>query len=303
MKKYKRRAFFEPEYHHLTNCLYEDTFNIDSDVDRLYELSGFDTFVENFNNGIISNKHKSNIFVKKDLKLNTLNSSIFKTKDCKKAHSINPVNIYCGVFEGGSFYNVGRINYTSDPYYIKISLKYEAISYQVLNNFNIDKLRYRDKKTIQNDISESRIKSTIYHELSHWLSDTLYNNHLTKLVTLSKELNKKDLLLLSNKNIDITYFEIDAQIHAIKNVKRLNDKKFKAKKWDDMTLTDLAYEYSVLKRIAMDLCSMYGKEVFEVWQKALVKRMNREKLLGKNMKDFIDVEYFLEESQKNRWRI
>jgi len=61
-----------------------------------------------------------------------------------------------------------------------------------------------------------------------------------------------------------------------------------------MTLTDIAFKYTSLKSIVRDLYIHYGKEILDIWQKNLIKRMAREKLLGKNMKHFFNIGELLE---------
>jgi hypothetical protein len=53
-----------------------------------------------------------------------------------------------------------------------------------------------------------------------------------------------------------------------------------------MTLLDVFNTYTSLYSIASSL-KRHGKDVLDLWQKTLLKRMAREKLLGKNMKAFV----------------
>jgi hypothetical protein len=58
------------------------------------------------------------------------------------------------------------------------------------------------------------------------------------------------------------------------------------KTWDEMTLADVFFKYNSLRYMGGQIYQNYGKEVGDIWQKLIVKRMVREKLLGKNMKKF-----------------
>jgi hypothetical protein len=91
----------------------------------------------------------------------------------------------------------------------------------------------------------------------------------------------------------MTYFEIDAQIHGIKQLKQS-----KKKEWDSRSLEDVILQYSLLKRIVDDIYGNYNKDILNIWLKDLVKRMHRENLLGKNMKLPIDLRRITENWHK-----
>ena len=135
---------------------------------------------------------------------------------------------------------------------------------------------------IKYEITEERIKSAISHELSHCISDSLYNNHIGRILKRADELNNADIVKMGKKNVNMTYFEIDAQIHAIKELKRKHKMK-----WDRLLLIDIFEMYTSLYFIASTLYKNYGQDILDIWQKMLLKRMIREKLLGKNMRNFV----------------
>jgi len=250
--------------------LTEKTFNINKDVDFIYNKF-FKKFIDDF--------QKNNI--KPPIKLyGKINSSELSSKDSKTAHKIYPIIIYCGVFNKGSFNNF-RKNEES----IFISLNKDAIEnidYKDMMNDNV-------KRSIENGITEHRVKATIYHELSHWISDAKYNSYLHNLVAKASNINENDpdidikikkIMSMGKSNVNLTHFEIDAIIHGIKQIKRS-----KKKEWDKMTLVDLAYYYPTLRTIAKILYNISPK-VYQLWIKGIVKRMDRENLLGQNMRNF-----------------
>jgi hypothetical protein len=271
----------EPQCDYMS-LLLEKTFNIQKDIDIIYDKF-FKKFIDAIKIGHILSDYRQYIESGKDVTFGLIDSTNLISKDCKKASILTPVKIQCGLYDKGSFYYLGSENF------IQISLSYSAIKYLFQNNFKITLLSKSEQKSIVNELTEERVKSTISHELSHWLSDTLHNKHMTNLFILAKELEQPELVLLKQKNVNMTYFEIDAQIHAIKNLKKLN-----LKNWNNMTLTDIAFKYTSLKSIVRDLYIHYGKEILDIWQKNLIKRMAREKLLGKNMKHFFNIGELLE---------
>jgi len=155
-------------------------------------------------------------------------------------------------------------------------------------NYDVVNILYRgdaitvNKRLFSKELNESNIKATIWHELSHWLNDTIHNRNITKLINVAANLKNSEVLLLNKPNINMTYFEIDALIHGIKGVKNI-----KSKIWDKMDLEDLFVECTSLAFIYNTIYSKHGQDVVNVWQKLLVKRMVREGLLGKNMKKLI----------------
>jgi len=256
------------------SILLEKTFDLDKDVDYIYKKV-FKEFVENFiQKKITFHKVKNNEII--------IKSNELKNEDSIKANNINPVDIHCKIFdESGSFYQPLKSK-------INIALGFYALQVYIDLNFNIEVLEKQfgknTLKQLENEITEHKVKSTIYHELSHWVSDSLHNRHAKNLIDLVKKYNNPELKLLGQKDVDLTYFEIDAQIHAIKNLK--NNKK---KEWDKLIFDDIFFLYPSLRTSAQEVHEKFGKEVLEIWEKNLLKRMNHEGLLGKNMKGFIDL--------------
>lgn len=133
------------------------------------------------------------------------------------------------------------------------------------------------------DLNASTIKSSIAHELSHWLNDSLHNEFLTRLIRIATENDNHDILKLKNLDVNLTYFELDAQIHNIKQLKRDN-----LKLWNTITLYKLISLSLSLTKIYDDIRKLYGDAIIRIWQTNLIKRMDREKLLGKKMTPFTE---------------
>ena len=115
----------------------------------------------------------------------------------------------------------------------------------------------------------------------HFVSDTLYDRHITNL--LDKNKTYKNYHLLKQKDVNMTYFEIDAQIHGIKELK-----KNMIKEWNRLSLEEIFRMYTALHDIAETLYNKYGEKVLTLWLKNLIMRMNRENILGKNMETGIE---------------
>ena len=241
--------------------LMEKTYNIDKDVDYIYN-NGFKKTIDDF----LKNNNLPSMRTYKKIKSNEL-----KSKDCKESNLSNPITILCGGFSN-SYYDYKNSN-------IYISLNMGAFKH--LNNKN---LSINDMRAIKNEISENRIKATIYHELSHWISDSINNSYLSNLFkrvnSTKDDFEATFIRNMGLRDVNMTYYEIDAQIRGIKQIKRTHKKE-----WDKMTLVDLFYKYSTLRQIGRTLYG-FNKNVYNYWMKDLIKRMNREGLLGNNMRDY-----------------
>ena len=136
--------------------------------------------------------------------------------------------------------------------------------------------------------------------------DVKYNNYLYKLIKRAYNIPsnrpnrvKKMIKILATgkSNTRVTTYEIDAQIHAIKQIKRLN-----TDKWDDLELVDLFFKYPVLRNIAMELINI-DYQIYVEWVKDIVKRLQRENLLGDNMKSIPSKKMIEEIEIKELFRI
>jgi hypothetical protein len=268
-----------------TSTILENTYNIDKDADYIYNK-----FFKDF---IIKFKKKS--ISKEDLgelsKIISIESSELRGEDCIKAHKINPITIYRNILDKG------QSRYNTEENYISLKINMDAFNLVINSGFDYKELKNKISpnkyKSLIEETTESRVTSTIHHELSHWLNDSLHGRNLKKLSDLATQLDDEDILKLKQKDVNLTHFEIDAQTHAIKNLK--NQKK---KIWDTMPIDDVFYGYTQLRWIAKDVLKKYGKDVLEIWEKNLLKRMHREGLLGKNMKGFISLDILTEKWEK-----
>ena len=252
--------------------LTEKTFRIDKDVDYIYK-GAFKSFIDLWKKKIVDRGFQQLIFHAALARRNYVywetDSSKLKGKECQAAHALNPVKILCGVTEDGASW------YRIDAKVIFVSFPTEVLRMMIMGQGPPERLQIAFEK----EVSEGKLKATIYHELSHWLNDTLHNYNISNIVNLAAELGRPELKLLGNKDVNMTHFEIDAQIHGIKAIKKIYKKE-----WDDLTINDVFNYYPSLRGIADNLKNQYGEDVFRIWYKLLLKRMWREKLLGKSMK-------------------
>lgn len=236
--------------------LTEELHNVDDDVDLLYNK---------FFKSDIDEIKRSGIITKNLFKKYKIDTSILKNPKSIKTHKLNPCEIL--INRGGNSYNPAK-------HIINLSINDGAVNYVIdghkgnLKNAVDD--TYDDlKDSLNNEFEEHKIKGSIHHELTHWIDDTLYNSHINKFIN-KNIIDKK----YNNTTVNTLPFEINAQIHAIKQIKNKNEDK-----WDNLTFGDLIKFSPALSNIYRTLSYDDKNE----WIKKLKKRMYREGLLGKKM--------------------
>lgn len=239
--------------------LYEKLTEIIEDVDWIYDKyfkKAYDYIEEN-------NKLNTSLFISDIFSSKELISSI-----CKKAHGINPVNIYINDDKNNSAVN----NYNPFEKKIHLGVNKSAIEHALAFDTLTDAINYldddRQKKSFTKEFKEATMKGSIHHELTHWVDDTFNNEHIKK--KLEKNIERG----IRIKNINFTKFELQAQIHNIMQLKRKYEKI-----WDTFTFSEMI-------ELSPSLSKTMNNNDFdarEKWIFSLKKRMYREGLLGKNM--------------------
>lgn len=251
----------------------EKLFNVDDDVDYIIEKSGIEEFYNQVKEG--KTPHFYEIIDDKEVAFLAIDSSELKSEDAIKANEVNPISIFIGFPNGklGSHYN------PLDKY---ILVSPNRTAFKILYKKEDDFLSDQELETFKNEFKLERLKHALAHELSHWISDSLYSSHIQKIIDRANELNDAEYMKLKKHDVNMTYFEIDAIVHSIKELKR----QYTQEEWDQLTFREIMLEYTALSAVDKTLKSKYGLEIALIWQKNLFKRMQREGLLGLNMKSF-----------------
>jgi hypothetical protein len=249
----------------------EKTFSIDKDIDYIYN--------KYFKKRILSIKKGTYNFPTNEKIFGTMNSKELPSKVAQKATNIKPITINIGILNAGNGYR---------PLDNEMILSLNINATKLFKEFNVNKISdLKDTlgsqyNRFKNEFEESNIKGSIGHELSHWINDTLYNLNITKNVKrVSKELDyetKMDIFKMGEKNVNIAFREIDAQVHAIKQLK----KDYK-QNWNELGIEDIMTIKPSFNGVFKDVHAL-GKDDYDKYMKRLLKRLDREKLLGKNMK-------------------
>lgn len=278
MKRYVS-YFYDSDFYFFKEKLY----NIEKDVEFIYNNS-FKKIIDDLSSNNL--KPKEHYMKASNGDIAIFKSSQLKSKDCMKAHKANPVDICCGLYAQSSY------GFGSEKEII-ISLNQNTFNIFFANKYIPDgnsKLR-----RLKNEMTEDKIKASISHELAHWIDDSIYKLFANILHGEKDPIKQKELLSFGTDILDTTYYEIQAQIHAIAQLK----KKYSKEKWDSLTLNNLFELYPPLADVIDKVYKKNNKELAIIWLKALLKRLNREKLLGVNMIKPLDINALFKECLKS----
>ena len=233
--------------------------NIDEDVDLLYNKF-FKDDVDKFNQ---TKQIDGNMFTKE-----MSNTSILQTQASLKAHEQNPCEIYI---------NNGKNAYNPNKQYLYMSAHSDVVN--LIRNAGslelaINELPTDQHRNFKNELTEKKIRGSIHHELLHWLDDTFNNRHIRKKVNTASEIGREKAF--NGRNVNSTKFEIQGQMGNIKQFKSTTPERV----YNYLTFQDLVSSIPTLTHIN----KLLSNEEKIQWKKDLLTRMNRENLLGDNMK-------------------
>jgi len=179
---------------------------------------------------------------------------LFTNKSMKKANIIRPLNVVIG------FSDEGYCAYNSNEDTLIISLEITALE-ETLESYTNNRGYEIDDGLLDILYSKDGIKGKITHEITHWLDDVNHDLYLSKILSNSKRATN---YIKKYGTRESSPAEIQAIVHEFNYLR--NAWKF----WDDITFDDLI--------------DIMGWDIDKNTRKAILKRMYREKLLGKKMK-------------------
>lgn len=124
--------------------------------------------------------------------------------------------------------------------------------------------------------SEQGMKAIIYHELVHWLDDSIRNSHIRRRMEKSlliSDVNKANKYVDQGRSYETSPTEIEAQMHELKMFKKYN-----SDIWDVLTFDQMCRKFEGFRQMRLKTIQ---KGTYSEWRKLLLKRMKREGLLGK----------------------
>jgi hypothetical protein len=236
----------------------EKTYNIDDDVDFIYEYYFKEDIIK------INNGDYDDIFKPK-----FSSSTIFSSEEAREAHKINPINIYINDKNNTNGYDfINKIIY--------LGIHKQALSI-VVNYPSIESaVKSTGYDMIGKEFTESKIKGSIRHEMIHWLDDTFTNvfkkRKIFNPIENLRDYNKKNYIYFDK-------FEINALIGNIIEAKRSTSKNL----WNKLTFDEMLDLTPALHTVKT-IMNKIDKNKYKQWKKEVLTRMNRENLLGDNMK-------------------
>ncbi len=249
--------------------LIEKTFNIQLDVDYIYNKSGLSELSDMISIGDTKGVNK---FLAQGKTFLSLSSNTLKSRHTKQASKIKPVLIEVGVFDGGSFYDT-KLNF------IQISINKQALKHFMSLGLDVQNAEFDLRKVSNRFLKEFKpatLKGTISHELTHWIDDVLHGEFLTKRVNVARERGIKGLAGKHN-NVNHTEFEVNSQIHAVKEIKRNLGKR----EFDKLNWIGLIQQKSSLMA---NFDNFKTPDDYQIFMKKFVSRLHREQLLAKGLK-------------------
>lgn len=221
-------------------------------------------------------KHTGSGFVYSKKPVAVLSSADLKSELAKKAHEINPIKIEVYYVLGPNDAN----HYNTLANRIRIGIPFKIWSVMV---HQLRVVSPSQRPYLRNEISALRMLSTIRHELSHWIDDSLHNLHLKKSFQqfnkfqddmasgkIDSEKLKKVQTRIVNKgksDIYLSHIEVTAMVNQIDEVRdRLGEDVYNRLSWGDLL---------VRVPTLSGLDARYG----EKFRRIIFTRMSREGLL------------------------
>lgn len=259
---------FEEFGHFVLN---EKVFDLGSDIDLIIERSGIGKFYSEILGG--GRPYYDEIMGDGEIVFLIMSSEELRSVDAMRAHSVNPIHILVGFASGGvqSQYN---------PYESYVLASPNRKFFKSLYSDGVSGLDSGDREIYESELGIERLKQTLAHELSHWISDSLHNSHIRRKLDRANELGRADYMKLRERDVNMTYFEIDALVHGISELRR----GYSLEEWDRLTFRDIMLLYTSMQTIERRLRENYGLDISLIWQKVVMKRMSREGLLGRGMR-------------------
>ena len=245
------------------SLLNERLMDVSEDVDNIYEKYFMADCEIMRDTGML----ESDMFDRSEFSTSDLTSPL-----ALKAHALNPCTILINV--RNNFYNPNKN-------IISLGINKSATNFIKDNGYSLLKAQQRlindgsqvDAKRLRGEFNYSRVKGSIHHELVHWIDDTLNNRHIRKAVDISSK--KNSTIDSKGRARYLQPMEIQALIH---NIVQLN-REYKST-WDELSFEEMINSSASLSSTMGGFSQSQKAE----WKKVMINRMNREGLLGKNMR-------------------
>lgn len=256
--------------------LVEATFNLDRDVDYLYEKSRFDPIAKAVASRDPMKMRRAMDRFEVGQAFYFGNSGELRSMVAKRAHKVNPVVVTTGIFRDGSYYSPPMKE-------IKISLNAGAFDILRQVGYMPDAASAMVGPSVfnrfMNEFSEKNQKATIYHELAHWADDTLHGSHIAKRLRRARESGDHSSIRGKYTAVTRTPMEMNAQVHAFKVLRQQMGKR----EYDKLTWGK-AMELN--SSFMSNFRNLRDRSDYLKTMKGLLRRLHREGLMGKTLSKF-----------------
>ena len=189
--------------------------------------------------------------------LKEFSSADLKSGVCRVANKIKPIKI--------EIYTMVPNNmYCAEDSLLGMGMPAGSIKSLAL----YDELSDTDKRVIKTEFTSIRVRSTIVHELAHWIDDAMHNLHLTRHGD-----NLASYIKGANPVATLGTAEINSVVYQIAQIKK--------------DIGDSAYNnlnFNELCELHPHLLKLNSSQHSKEWRKLVLSRMSREGLLTPKMR-------------------
>jgi hypothetical protein len=260
--------------------LTEAVFNTDAAVDFIYDIA-YKYYVDELkkwmNGKQIAPIGLRNVTFDSEELLRYINDPAIR-----RALALNPIRVAAGISDGGNIYSPRAKTVFISFNAVLHKMIYEALIHNRSFEEFLTQFDKRHHANITQELRGETVKGSIAHEISHWMTDTFHNQHISKLVMKAGAATnigrRQDIMNKGEVNTYMTDYEIDAQVHAIRQLRRPHTQA----SWDLLTLDDLLDASPPMRTVVDDIARIDRSQLSRYF-KLLLRRLHRERLLGKNM--------------------
>jgi len=278
-------------YEVVDQLMLEKTFDIQEDIDFLYERLGIKAFCELYRRdpeaGYRAYNANFNDIVAQ------IPSSELKSSQALEANGKIPVEISFGMGNGGNMYkfNEGKIIFNMNRDALNV-LGAKGLTSAAINMYG----------GIENEFDEHRWKGVIAHELTHWMEDALYSGKVRKIGSKQFAAIQKAKKRHAEVESDFSHVsdrrqkEVERSIVRLRNTSASEIESFIAQikqrkdaygdaRWNNLTFKDLFKKDNSLNTSFRNAKEALFPAEFKRFVNTMVRKMDREGLLGKNMRN------------------
>lgn len=252
----------------INEILTERVYHINRDVDRIYNRY-FKELVDQI---------RTNRWNKQVPATETVSSAELTNRDAVRAHALNPITIVLHDHRYGNQYI---------PQQQQVHLNLNEAAMQLVAAAGsvpaaITQLPPAQAQMFKSEFTEEKVKGSIDHELTHWIDDTMNNRHILNRLTVAAALpepHRTKHMRQQRADVALTNYEMNAQIAAIKQLKR----KYR-RVWDTISFEEMVTLSAALLTVSKKILQNGTETDRQHWKKSIMRRMARENLLGAGMK-------------------